>query len=76
MHVRAQSSSCGVQREAEAQAAHPEQACPSTPLNTPRAQLGYREYARYLAFHFPFIHERSLLAHLRACPWRMDQVGW
>jgi hypothetical protein len=21
-------------------------------------QLGYREYGRYLAFHFPFIHER------------------
>lgn len=37
-------------------------------------QMGYREYARYLAFFFPFIHERSLLAHLRDCPWRMDQV--
>ncbi len=36
-------------------------------------QLGYREYSRYLAFHFPFVHERSLLAHLRACPWRLDQ---
>jgi hypothetical protein len=36
-------------------------------------QMGYREYGRYLSFHFPFIHERSLLAHLRACPWRIDQ---
>jgi cryptochrome 1 len=37
-------------------------------------QLGYREYSRYLAFHFPYIAERSLLAHLRACPWRLDQL--
>jgi hypothetical protein len=29
--------------------------------------------ARYLSFHFPFIHERALMAHLRACPWRLDQ---
>ena len=36
-------------------------------------QMGYREYARYLAFFFPFIHERSLLSHLRACPYRLDQ---
>jgi len=36
-------------------------------------QLGYREYSRYLSFHFPFAHERSLLEHLRAVPWRMDQ---
>jgi hypothetical protein len=35
-------------------------------------QLGYREYSRYLSFHFPFITERSLLAHLRAVPWRLD----
>lgn len=28
---------------------------------------------RYLAFHFPFITERSMLAHLRAVPWRLDQ---
>jgi deoxyribodipyrimidine photolyase len=32
-------------------------------------QLGYREYSRYLSFHFPFTHERSLLEHLRATPW-------
>ena len=37
-------------------------------------QLGYREYSRYLSFHFPFTHERSLLEHLRAVPWRMDQA--
>lgn len=35
-------------------------------------QLGYREYSRYLSFHFPFTHERSLLEHLRAVPWRFD----
>lgn len=37
-------------------------------------QLGFREYSRYLSFHFPFTHERSLLEHLRAVPWRMDQA--
>ena len=36
-------------------------------------QMGYREYARYLSFHFPFTHERSLLEHVRAAPWRYDQ---
>lgn len=36
-------------------------------------QTGYREYSRYLSFHFPFTHERPLLQHLRACPWRLDQ---
>lgn len=36
-------------------------------------QMGYREYARYLSFHFPFTHERSLLEHLRAAPWNFDQ---
>lgn len=36
-------------------------------------QMGYREYSRYLSFHFPFTHERPLLQHLRACPWRLDQ---
>jgi hypothetical protein len=30
-------------------------------------------YSRYLSFHFPFTHERSLLEHLRAVPWRFDQ---
>jgi len=39
-------------------------------------QMGYREYARYLAFFFPFIHERSLLSHLRHCPWRLDQAAF
>lgn len=36
-------------------------------------QMGYREYSRYLSFHFPFTHERSLLEHLRACPWKWNQ---
>jgi hypothetical protein len=36
-------------------------------------QMGYREYARYLSFHFPFTHERALLEHLRAAPWNFDQ---
>lgn len=36
-------------------------------------QMGYREYARYLSFHFPFTHERSLLEHVRAAPWRYNQ---
>lgn len=39
-------------------------------------QMGYREYSRYLAFFFPFIHERSLLSHLRHCPWRLDQAAF
>ena len=36
-------------------------------------QAFFREYSRYLSFHFPFTHERSLLEHLRALPWRLDQ---
>jgi hypothetical protein len=36
-------------------------------------QIAFREYSRYLSFHFPFTHERSLLEHLRAVPWRFDQ---
>lgn len=36
-------------------------------------QLGYREYSRYLSFHYPFTHERAMLEHLRAVPWRYDQ---
>ena len=40
--------------------------CPLPPRPTPR-------YSRYLSFHFPFTHERSLLEHLRAVPWRFDQ---
>lgn len=39
-------------------------------------QMGYREYSRYLSFHFPFLHERSLLGHLRACPWNLDQLAF
>jgi deoxyribodipyrimidine photolyase len=36
-------------------------------------QIGFREYSRYLSFHFPFTHERSMLGYLRAVPWRYDQ---
>lgn len=36
-------------------------------------QLAFREYGRHMCFHFPFTHERSLLEHLRAAPWRLDQ---
>eukprot|EP00878_Enallax_costatus_P017468 GHUV01018349.1.p1 GENE.GHUV01018349.1~~GHUV01018349.1.p1 ORF type:complete len:346 (+),score=90.28 GHUV01018349.1:466-1503(+) len=36
-------------------------------------QLAYREYSRYLSFHFPFLHERPLLSHLRCVPWNLDQ---
>jgi hypothetical protein len=35
-------------------------------------QLGYREYGRYLSFHFPFFHEHALLSHLHGVPWRLD----
>ncbi|XP_024380324.1 cryptochrome-1 isoform X3 [Physcomitrium patens] len=35
--------------------------------------LGFREYSRYLSFHFPFTHERSLLANLKSFPWRADE---
>jgi deoxyribodipyrimidine photolyase len=38
-------------------------------------QMAYREYARYLSYHFPYLHERSLLAHLRAVPWRVDRAA-
>ena len=36
-------------------------------------QLGFREYSRYLTFHYPFTRERSLLENLRALPWCHDQ---
>lgn len=39
-------------------------------------QLAYREYSRYLSFHFPFMHERPLLSHLRCVPWNLDQVAF
>jgi len=35
--------------------------------------LGFREYSRYLTFHYPFTRERSLLENLRALPWCHDQ---
>eukprot|EP00249_Psilotum_nudum_P022231 c28427_g1_i1 orf=1839-3896(-) len=34
--------------------------------------IGFREYSRYLSFNFPFTHERALLSHLKAFPWRVD----
>jgi deoxyribodipyrimidine photolyase len=36
--------------------------------------IGFREYSRYLSFHFPFTHERSLLANLKSFPWRVDEA--
>ena len=50
---------------------HPDM-LPSHRSNPECCQVGLREYARYLSFHFPFTHERSLLEHLRALPWRLD----
>eukprot|EP00249_Psilotum_nudum_P012457 c23797_g1_i1 orf=578-2497(+) len=35
--------------------------------------IGFREYARYLCFNFPFTHERSLLSNLKSFPWRIDE---
>jgi hypothetical protein len=35
-------------------------------------QMAFREYSRYLSFHFPFTHERSLLEHLRSAPWKFN----
>ncbi len=35
--------------------------------------IGFREYSRYLSFHFPFTHERSLLANLKSFPWHLDE---
>lgn len=52
-------------REAAIRAAQPG----STAVADFLQQLGYREYSRYLSFHFPFTHERSLLEHVRAVPW-------
>eukprot|EP00775_Hariotina_reticulata_P005124 gene5124-5364_t len=39
-------------------------------------QLGYREYSRYLSFHFPFLHEKPLLSHLRGVPWNLDTTDF
>jgi len=52
-------------REAALRAADPR----STAVADFLKQLGYHEYSRYLSFHFPFTHERSLLEHIRAVPW-------
>lgn len=37
-------------------------------------QLAFREYSRYLSFHFPFTHERALVERFRAFPWRLDEA--
>ena len=34
--------------------------------------MSFREYSRYLSYHFPYTHERPMLEHLRACPWKYD----
>lgn len=36
-------------------------------------QLGLREFSRYISFHFPFTHKRSMLEHLQHVPWNYDQ---
>lgn len=36
-------------------------------------QLAFREYSRYLSFHFPFTHERALVERFRSFPWRLDE---
>ena len=52
-------------REAAIKAVNPA----STAVDDFLRQIGYHEYSRYLSFHFPFTHERSLLEHVRAVPW-------
>lgn len=37
-------------------------------------QIGFREYSRYLSFHFPVTHKRPLLAHLQAAPFLLDKT--
>lgn len=44
---------------------------PSSPPSTPPGHP-----PRYLSFHFPFMTDRSMLAHLRAVPWRLDQKAF
>lgn len=36
-------------------------------------QLGLREFSRYISFHFPFTHKRSMLDHLQHVPWNYNQ---
>ncbi|KFM26594.1 Cryptochrome-1 [Auxenochlorella protothecoides] len=35
-------------------------------------QLAFREYGRYLAFHYPFTLDQPMLGHLQAMPWHYD----
>jgi len=36
-------------------------------------QIIFREYSRYISFHFPWTHEQALLPHLRVVPWNDSQ---
>lgn len=38
-----------------------------------RRHIGFREYSRYLSYHFPYTHERAMLQHLNACPWEYNR---
>ena len=38
-----------------------------------RRHLGLRDYSRYLSYHYPYTHERAMLQHLQACPWRYNK---
>ena len=48
----------------------------STSVAAFQRSMGFREYGRYLSFHFPFTHERALLEHLRAFPWRYNAADF
>lgn len=47
--------------------------CPQKSCDDFLKQMGYREYSRYISYHFPFTHERALLEHVQACPWNYDR---
>ena len=48
----------------------------STSVAAFQRSMGFREYGRYLSFHFPFTHEQALLEHLRAFPWRHNAADF
>ena len=64
---------CWGREQVTQQVANSRDALPQGSASDYLRQIGFREYARYVSFHFPFTHERSLLEHLRAVPWRYDQ---
>ena len=39
------------------------------------AELGWREFAHHLLYHFPHTPEEPLRAHFKAFPWREDAAG-